>query len=227
VSVVGGLKTITTSGTGTLDVSTGSNNPVSGVTGYPSLGVPMIQIRLAASSLEGVDVSAIKFASGGSGDESTGVTARLIEDVNGDGQDSAGDNALATGSITGDNGTVEFTGLSVAVPASGSITLLVVYDFAADAQMGTYGLALEVGQDVEALGNSSSMAITASGAPLAGPTMLLDNTAGTTGEGAAFFMGGCGAPVNSVPGGWAGLLMLLLTGIGAMAFCRRRTAKTR
>jgi hypothetical protein len=226
VSVVGGLKTVATSGTGTLSVSLGGNTPVSSTVGYPSTGVSMLQVNLTASSLEGVDVSAIKFASGGSGDESSGLTARLIEDVDGDGQDSGGDNALATGVITGDNGTVEFTGLTLTVPASGSVTLLVVYDFGSGISEGTYGLSLEVGQDVEAQGSASSMAITASGAPLAGPTMLLSNTAGGgSGTGAVYFMGGCGAPVYPSTNGWAGLLLLLAAGIMILIRSRRTIPK--
>ncbi|MHC4780237.1 MAG: hypothetical protein ACYTFG_16840, partial [Planctomycetota bacterium] len=207
-AVVGGLKTLATSGIGSLAVSPGGNNPVAAEVGFPATDVPVLQLRLAASSLEGVNVSRIKFASGGTGDESTAIAARLLRDNDSDGQMSGGDVVLATGTISGNNGTVDFTGLSVLVPANDSATLLVVYDFSGATVAGTYSLTLEVGQDIEATGAASSMGITASGAPVAGPTLNLSPGAGGVGTGAVYFMGGCGAPAIPLPNGWAGLLLL-------------------
>jgi hypothetical protein len=169
--------------------------------------------------MEGVNVTAVKFATSGTGDESAGVTAHLWRDNNGDGQASGGDVDLGAGTISGNNGTLEFTGLSVLVPANGSVMLLVVYDFSSSVSAfsssvsaGTYGVSLEVGQDIEATGNSSSMGITATGAPLSGP--LLNLSAGGPGSGteAVYFMGGCGGSGGPSPRGWAGWLLLLVAG---------------
>ena len=129
---------------------------------------------------------------------------------------------LGTGVITGNDGTVSFTSLSLAVPSNGSVMLLVVYDFAGGAAFGTYGLSLEVGQDIQALGNSSSMGITATGAPVAGPLLTLGDPATVAGEGAVYFMGGCGAPLAPAGTGWAGLLLLLTSFIGILRAMRMR-----
>jgi hypothetical protein len=218
--VTGGMKTIATSGTGSLAVSLGGNSPVAGTVGSPSSEVPMLQIRLAASSLEGVNVSSVKFAASGTGDESAGVTAALWRDNDGDGRVSGGDVSLGTATITGDNGTVEFTGLVLQVPANDSVAVLVVYDFGSGAALGTYGVSLEVGQDIDATGNASSIGITATGAPVAGPLVTLVQGGAGSDSGAVYFMGGCGAPVHPSPGGWLGLMLLLMTGIGILALRR-------
>jgi hypothetical protein len=219
------VKTIATSGTGSLAVSLGGNGPVAGSVAPGTSDVTLIQLRLAASSMEAVTVSSIKFGAGGTGNEGSGVTARLVQDNDGDGQVSGGDAALGAGTVSGDDGTVEFTGLSIPVPANGSVLLLLTYDFAADAALGTYGVTLEVGQDIVALGDSSSLGITASGAPVAGPGLTLDVSTGSTGSGAVYFMGGCGAPVHTSPLGGLGLLLLLSAGVGALAIMRRVTVK--
>ena len=136
---------------------------------------------------------------------------------------SGGDGTLGTGVISGNDGTVGFSGLSLAVSANDSVMLLVVYDFSGGATLGTYGLSLEVGQDIQALGDSSSLGITATGAPVAGPLLTLGDPATVSGEGAVYFMGGCGAPVHPAPTGWAGLLLLICAGMVALSFRRRMT----
>jgi hypothetical protein len=223
--VTGGVKTIATSGTGSLAVSLGGNGPVAGTVGYPATGVPLLQIRLSASSMEGVNVSAVKFATSGTGDESVGVTGQLWRDNDGDGQVSGGDVNLSTGVISGDNGTLEFTGVGLLVPANDSVRLLVAYDLDSSVSAGTYGVSLEVGQDIQATGNSSSMGITATGAPVAGPLLTLaPGGPGASGSGAIYFMGGCGAPVHPSPNGWVGILLLLVAGIGVLAVTRKAEA---
>jgi hypothetical protein len=222
--VTGGVKTIATSGTGSLAVSLGGNSPAAGTVGSPSGNVPMLQVRLRASSMEAVNVSVVKFAASGTGDESVKVTAHLWRDNDGDGQVSGGDVDLGAGTITGDNGTVEFTGLSLQVPASNSVAFLVAYDFGAGAVLGTYGVSLEVGQDIDASGNSSSMGITATGAPVAGPLLTLVEGGVGSGSDAVYFMGGCGAPVHPSPTGWLDLMLMLISGIGIFVV-RRGWAK--
>ncbi|MHC4601578.1 MAG: hypothetical protein ACYS47_21495, partial [Planctomycetota bacterium] len=219
--VTGGLKTIATSGTGSLAVSLGGNSPAAGQAGFPATGVPMLQVRLTASSMEGVNVTGVKFAASGTGDESVEVTAQLWRDNDGDGQVSGGDVSLGAGTITGDNGTVEFTGLGLLVPANGSIALLVAYDLGAGVATGTYGVSLEVGQDIDATGNSSSMGITATGAPVAGPLLTLVPGGGDSGSGAVYFMGGCGAPAHPSPTEWVGLLLLIAGGLCLLSIRRR------
>jgi hypothetical protein len=224
-TVTGGVKTIATSGTGSLSVNVGGNNPVAGTAGFPAVDVPLLQIRLAASSMEGVNVSGVKFATGGTGDESVGITAHLVRDNNGDGQVSGGDVTLRSTGISQNNGTLNFTGLSLLVPANGSVRLLVAYDFGANTAAGTYGVTLEVGQDISATGNSSSMGITATGAPVAGPLLTLAAGGAAASGQAAYFMGACGAPVHPSPTGGLGLLLLFAASLGSLALVRRATAR--
>ncbi|MHC5037488.1 MAG: fibronectin type III domain-containing protein, partial [Planctomycetota bacterium] len=171
--VVGGMKTIASvGGPGSLSVYRGGNTPFAGQV-FPPTSAPMIQIRLATSSMESVNVTRLKFMSWGTGDESLGITARLLRDMDGDGQESGGDVVLGTGTVSGDNGAIDFTGLTELVPAASSIFLLLVYDFDGSSRAGTYGVYLEFGQDIESTGVVSSSAIPASGTPLAGSLMTI------------------------------------------------------
>jgi hypothetical protein len=218
-TVSGGVKTITTSGAGSLSVSLGGNNPTPGQVTYPAADVSMLQMSLTASSMEGVQISRIQISSAGTGDEASGVSVRLYDDVNGDGQFSAGDVQLGTGAFSSDNGTVTFTGLTLTVPAGQSVQLVVVYDFAEGLVSGTYGALLAVGEDVEAVGVNSSMGITPTGAPVAGGMQML---VGGSGDGEAiFFMGGCAGGVVG-PTGWAGWLVVVVLGLLAVRIRRKR-----
>ncbi|MHC5081090.1 MAG: hypothetical protein ACYTHN_18930, partial [Planctomycetota bacterium] len=215
-TVSGGLKTITTSGAGSLSVSLGGNSPAAGQVAYPAADVSMLQMSLTASSMEGVQISRIQISSVGTGDEASGVSVRLYDDVNGDGQFSAGDVQLGTGAFSSDNGSVAFTGLTLTVPPGQSVQLVVVYDFAEGLVSGTYGVLLAVGEDVEAVGVNSSMGITPTGAPVAGGMQML---VGGSGEGAAVsFMGGCAGGVVG-PVGW---VSWILVAVGLLAFIHFR-----
>jgi hypothetical protein len=218
-TVSGGVKTITTSGGGSLSVSLGGNSPTAGQVTYPATDVSMLQMSLTASSMEGVQISRIQISSAGTGDEASGVSVRLYDDVNGDGQFSAGDVQLGTGAFSSDNGSVAFTGLTLTVPPGQSVQLVVVYDFAEGLVSGTYGALLAVGEDVEAVGVNSSMGITPTGAPIAGGMQML---VGGSGDGAAVgFMGGCAGGVVG-PTGWAGWLVVVILGLGALRIRRKR-----
>jgi hypothetical protein len=191
-AVFGGVKTLATSGVGSLTVTAGGNNPVAGTRGYPQNDVPVLQLLLTASSLEGANVSRIRLAAGGTGNESAGITAKLVRDSNGDGQVSTGDVTLSTGAISGDNGTVDFNGLAIVVAANSSVTLLAVYDFGAGTVPGT------------------------------GPTLTLAPGGAGSGTGAVYFMGGCGAPLFALPSGWLGLFLLLTSFVGLLRATRTR-----
>ena len=103
--------------------------------------------------------------------------------------------------------------------------LLVVYDLGGGTVSGTYGLSLEVGQDVVATGDASSMGITAGGAPVAGALLTLVPGGAGSGEGAVYFMGGCGASTPGDPVGWVSCLIILVLGLSAAGMSRRRIRK--
>jgi hypothetical protein len=172
--------------------------------------------------MEGVQISRIQIGSVGTGDEASGVSVRLYDDVNGDGLFSTGDTQLGSGSLTSDNGTVAFTGLTLTVPPGQSLTLLVVYDFGEGLVSGTYGALLAVGEDVEAVGMNSAMGITPTGAPLAGGMQML---VAPSGESGAVGVLGCSGGGGPSPSDWAGWLLLLVIGLGILG--HRRYAVSR
>jgi hypothetical protein len=205
LAVVGGEKRIETSGAGSLQLSLGANTPVGGTFSAPTSGVNMMQALLAASSLEDVAVSRIRLTGIGTGIEDPGVTAHLWEDADGDGTVSTGDTELASASFAGDNGTVDFTGLALVVGAGSTLHLIVTCDFGTDVAPGTYSVAIETGEAVEAAGETSRLGVIAGGAPVSGASMEI--VIPTTSE-ASYFMGGCSGEGNS-PMHWAGYLLLL------------------
>jgi hypothetical protein len=218
--VLGGTKRIETSGAGSLQVSLGANSPGSSTFSGPASNASMLQVLLSASTLEDGAVSAVRLSATGSGDESSGVTARLHEDLDGDGTVSPGDNELGAAAFTSDNGTVEFSGLSLVVPAGGSINLLVTYDFGSGTGPGTYTVSLGSGEDLETVGSVSQLGIVAKGAPVNGAAKNVIFVETTE---AAYFMGGCSGGGNA-PAHWAGYLLLL--GAACLALRRRRARQS-
>jgi hypothetical protein len=215
--VSGGVKTVATSGAGSLSLSLGPNGPPAGQVAAPASGVPVLQVSLAASSLEGVSVSRVRVGSSGTGDESRGVVARLYLDVNEDGAISASDLPLGTAvPILTDDGTAVFGSLSLTVPAGTRATLLVAFDFGGDRSAGTYGAEIGANADVEAAGSISGLGIMPTGAPVSG-SMKEVVSPGVFEP--AYFMGGCGGPVG--PAGWSAWL-LLAAGLAALRSLRRR-----
>jgi hypothetical protein len=214
------VKTVATSGAGSLQIALGANTPGGGSFTAPAGGVAMMQVLLTASSLEDVTVSRVRVTSLGTGDESSGVTARIFEDGDGDGTVSSGDSEIGSASFSQDNGAAEFTGLGLTVPAAGAVHLLLVYDFDGSASAGTYIVSIEAGEALEAQGTVSQLGVIAEGAPLSGPAQEVIFVPHTE---ATYFMGGCAAG-GTTPAHWAGYLLLLVT---TLAVFRRRTAKQR
>jgi hypothetical protein len=216
-AVSGGEKTVATSGAGSLSLSRGANSPAPGEVPAPAAGVPMLQVSLAASSLEGVSVTRVRVGSSGTGDESRGVVARLYLDVNGDGAVSASDLPLGTAvPVLTDDGYAVFGGLSLTVPAGTRATLLVAFDFGGDRSAGTYGAAVDADADVEATGAVSGLGIMPTGAPVSGSTKEVVSPGGLE---PAYFIGGCGGPVG--PAGWVAWV-LLAAGLAGLRALRKR-----
>jgi len=215
-AVVGGAKTIANSGVGSLALSMGPNSPASGTVTFPSSDAPMLQVILSASSIEGVGITRMLFTGFGGGDETKSITAKLYLDGDGDGLVSSGSTPLGTGTYGRDNGSVEFTGLALTVPAGVAVTLILAYDLGDGCLEGDYRASLAVDADVTASGETTHMGINAKGAPLNGAIQVFSADSGR----AVYFMGGCASGGHS-PTGWAGYLLLLgaCLAIGAL---RRR-----
>jgi hypothetical protein len=215
-SVAGGAKTIACSGVGNLALSMGPNSPASGTVTFPSRDAPMLQVILSASSIEGVLVTRMLFTGFGGGDETRSITAKLYLDGDGDGQVSSGSTPLGTGTYDRDNGSVEFTGMALTVPAGVAVTLVLAYGLGDDCLEGDYRASLAVDADVTASGETTHMGINAQGAPLDGAiqVFIADDSK------AVYFMGGCATGGHS-PTGWAGYLLLLAAGMVVLGLRKR------
>jgi hypothetical protein len=220
-AVAGGTKTIASSGVGSLTVSLGANTPAPGTVGWPATDAPMVQMVLSASSMEAVGVTRLKIAGLGDGDESVMITAKLHVDGDGDGLVGSGSTPLGTATFDQNNGYVEFSGLNLAVPAGGSVTVLVTYDVAEGCVEGSYRVSLASNADVTASGVTTHAGINAKGAPLDGALQFVTKDMGN--GNAVYFMGGC-AGGSGAPAGWAGWLLLLAVGL---ALVPRRGAYSR
>jgi hypothetical protein len=169
--VSGGLKTIASAGSGDLSVFLGPNAPVGQSVLPGSGGVTVVQISLAASSLDDVNVTRVRLTATGSGsDERDIINASLFLDVNGNGGMDAGDIALGSGVFLLDNGMISFTGITGLTIAAGTTEhLVLVYDFAGGiAGVQTYTGLVLTGGDFTAAGVNSSQAVIARGAPVIG-----------------------------------------------------------
>jgi hypothetical protein len=215
-AVSGGAKTIASSGVGNLALSMGPNSPASGTVTFPSPDAPMLQVILSASSIEGVLVTRMLFTGFGGGDETRSITAKLYLDGDGDGQVSSGSTPLGTGTYDRDNGSVEFTGMALTVPAGVAVTLVLAYGLGDDCLEGDYRASLAVDADVTASGETTHMGINAQGAPLNGAIQVFI----TDDSKAVYFMGGCAGGTSS-SAGWAGYLLLLAVGLAILMLRKR------
>jgi hypothetical protein len=182
--------------------------------------VALLQLVLTASSMEAITVSGLRLGASGTGDDTSVTGFRLYEDVDGNGLVTAVDFMLtSTTVITGDNGSISFSGFVLPVPASGRVTLIVAYMIGA-AKTGTYSLTINSAADVTAAGNASGEPIVATGLPMTGNALTV--VAGTPIT-PVFFMGGCGAAGFGGPMPWAAPLLALAAAIALM----RRSSKAR
>jgi uncharacterized protein (TIGR03382 family) len=178
----------------------------------------MAQYVLRASSLEAVGVTQFVLTGSGTGNEANGVTSvRLVEDVNGDGALDAADATIATGAVfPADDGSVVFGGLARIIGASSQQVWLVVYDFSAGAEAGTFRVSVLQPSDVSATGQTSASSVTVTGPPATAETVTLSCNA--CGE-PVYFMGGCGAGT-----GGGGFFPWLLLAAGLFIARRRLLA---
>jgi hypothetical protein len=153
---------------GSMIVSYGPANPNPRFVSGPESDVPVLHMTLKPSSIEDIDVSAVTFHGGGTGDDVGTVSATLWEDVDGDG---VGDTVLGTPNrvYTQDNGTLTFSGLALSVPASTTRYLVLTYTFNFDpatAWGDTYEVRLIPTLDMQCTGAGSGNTLYAVGSML-------------------------------------------------------------
>jgi hypothetical protein len=220
---IGGLKTITNSGVGSLKLSSGTEDTSSESITPPCGGVEMLRFILRASSTEGVTVKGIRFLALGTGDESVGVRARLFVDSDGTGSFTGADTQLGGEYIfTVDNGIPGFSGLSLSVPAGETRTLFLVYEFPEGLTEGTFAAVVNPGEAVDAVGTTSNQGVSTTGAPVFGKekVVVIPEVTEPTGV-----FGGCGTVAGG--GSWLTWLLglaLLAAAAGLVRMRRRQTA---
>jgi uncharacterized repeat protein (TIGR02543 family) len=218
--VEGGWKTAAGAGSaGSLLVSRGVRTPAARRVRPGTADVPVLQVLLRASSLEGAVVNSLTVSAMGSGDDAGGIlAARLYADADGDGALGAGDSLLSNGgAFSSDDGTVTFSGLARTISAGAPpAAWLVTVDLAPGAG-GEFVFGVVAAADVGAVGASSAASLTASGPPLWGLAILAEPGDFEP----AWFIGGCGA----APAGTAPLWPPLLALAAALLAVRRRARR--
>ena len=160
---------------GALSASKPASSPAASTELNSGQSVTMLQLRCAANATESARVSALVITHQGTGVPASHVSsASLYHDVNGNGVLDA-DTLLSTTTFSGTSATFTIPPGSFDVAQSASRDLLVVYDFNGSAPVGaTFSARLAANGDLTALGNSSSLALPVSGAPLTGATKTLE-----------------------------------------------------
>ncbi len=172
VPIVGNLATIG----GALAAALAPANPSAGTAQPGATHVPLLAIALAASS-EPVVLTALRFASSGSGDETTDVDrAELWRDTNQNGVVDGGDVRLGSPAVFAQNdGTLSFAFASETIPAGATRVLLLSYDFTTTPSGGqTFQAAVVDASAITASGQISLAPVTASGSfPLSSASRTL------------------------------------------------------
>ncbi len=208
--VSGGTKTIQSSGAGDLGVHLGARSAKGQSLQPGASGVGIIQLALSAGSIDGARVTRVRFTSTGSGIEnSDAVNVRLFDDVDGDGAIGGTDVQLGSGTYSGDNGMITFSGITGVTVAAGTTRhLLLAYDFASGISgVQTYAALILTGGDVSATGVASNQAIVPAGAPVVGSyTSVGSASQNNTGDSPRYSIGGCSAQPAAVACDPMGLL---------------------
>lgn len=145
--------------------------------------IAMLPLVLSAGSVENVVVQSLKLTDNRVAAKTSLVEAvNLFLDSNANGLLDPEEQALADPSTyPEDDEQLTFTISSLTVPASGSVSLLVTYDLAADMLHGeTFIAEIEQAADVVVVGSQSGAAADVSGPPVKGPEIQVENVGSLT-----------------------------------------------
>jgi hypothetical protein len=224
--VTGGQKRIESSGAGDLGLHIGRHSPRGQQVQPGASAVTVIQLALSAGSMDGVNVTRLRFTSTGSGSENSEViNVMLFEDADGNGEVNAGETQLGTGTYSSDNGMLTISGISgLSVAAGTTKHLVLAYDFATGISGSrTYAALLLTGGDVSASGVSSGQAIVPQGAPVVGAyTTVSSGAQSDKGEDPSYSIGGCSAAAGTVSPDFLGWLAPFLALFACALAIRRR-----
>ncbi len=230
--VAGGVKTIASAATpGSLTLAIGPANP-GGTTVAPGLvDEEWLQFTVTASSVEQVTVNTVRLTASGTLDDGLEIqNVKLWDDSTGTtpGVQDTGDTQLSTTqAYSGDNGTLTFGSVGLAIPANGTGTFLVSYTLVPSATGGaTAAATIAANADIVGTGATSGATnINPTGAPVGSlrsvnfpPQEVFRTPASKSGGGCAAVPAGVAVP----PGAPLGVLAPWLLALGALALRRRR-----
>jgi hypothetical protein len=160
--------TLTVQNIGSLSLSLGGTTPPAANLPFPPTGVDMFQLRLDPAATEDIDVSAITFTAGGTGNADADISSVVLyNDLDGSGTVTGGDVQIGgAGTFTG--GTITYGGLAETLTAGNPETWLIVCDFTGGSGGDTYSVNVASNNDVTATGAVSTVAIVPTGAPVNG-----------------------------------------------------------
>jgi len=175
--ITGGVKTIST--IGTLTLTLGPANPSATNEANTAQNVPMLQVNLAANSVENIGIDTLLVTAAGTGADQTYVTAvKLYKDANNNGIADAGETQLSTTkTYSADNGAITFNlAAAETINAGTSQNWLVVYSFGNSGPVGsTFRATISANSSVKAKGGLSGSAQVI-GAPINGNLKTLSAT---------------------------------------------------
>ncbi len=171
--VQGGARTVL----GSLQVSTGPNTPSARTLPNNASGASLMQVRLT-STAETFSVGSLTVHAAGSMDDVADIAgATLIQDVDGSGDLSMGDNVLAGPlAFSGDDGRVTFGGLNLTVPTGTAVDLVVSIDLSGQANGGTGTRVLMRDATDIVVSGLQGRAVTPTGLPISSNTVTAGGT---------------------------------------------------
>jgi N-acetylneuraminic acid mutarotase len=167
--IAGALKTLDSGGG--LFVAAGLMNPAFSTEAVGALNVPMLQMSLKAAANQPIKLTQLTLRASGFGDDQAAyASVRLYLDLNADGVVQTSDQALGTPTtVSGNDGTATFGGLTAVIPAGTTQTILVVADFTSSVlPTESYALGFPANDNLRAVDPSTNAPLSVSGAPVFG-----------------------------------------------------------
>jgi hypothetical protein len=162
---------VTTMVIGSLTAFAGSGNPVAANIAGTETGHLMLHTTLTAGSVEAVTITEVRFTNTGTGNTNGDVSnVYLVRDDNANGvYDSGTDTTLGTVTLPPPTQDLFIFPISQTVAASGTLGLLVLYDFKGTTPPGDdFQASLAQGSHVVATGDTTSQPVTPAGTPVLG-----------------------------------------------------------
>jgi hypothetical protein len=179
-TATGATKTVQAKGS--LTLAAGVANPAATNERQGATLVPVLQLDLAASSVEPIRLDSVTIRATGTGNDATGITAvKFYRDTNRNGTVDAGDIQLgSTQTFNADNGAALFSNLANTIDPSSSGVYLVTFDVANSVLAGQTFTASVATNAIIATGTQSNQSISVIGSGLTGASKTIQTVGSVT-----------------------------------------------